>query len=255
MKKLSILLAMMGFTSCVTAYENVSVERFAELVAQSEVQILDVRTSQEYAEGHIAAAYQADFRQDGFLQNVQEMLSKEKPVLVYCRSGARSAKASSILADAGFKVLNLEKGITSWVEAGKETTTADMKKVFEFIKACGTYYIATVEGDQPRVRPFGTINIFDDRLYIQTGHKKDVAKQIDINGKVEICAFNGKEWIRLSGTLVSDERVEAKKSMLDAHPELRGMYSETDPNTAVFYFKNATARICSFTNPEEVIHF
>lgn len=255
MKKSATLLAMMVFASCAIAYENVSVEDFARLAALPESQVLDVRTFEEYEEGHIPSAYLADIRQDGFLQKVQAMLSKDKPVLVYCRTGVRSTNACAVLADAGFKVYNLEKGITAWKETGKEITTADMKKVFEFIKACGTYYLATVDKDQPRVRPFGTVNIFEDKFYIQTGHKKDVAKQIDANGKVEICAFNGKEWIRLSGILVSDERIEAKKSMLDAHPELRGMYSETDPNTAVYYFKNATARICSFTNPEEIIHF
>ena len=130
-----------------------------------------------------------------------------------------------------------------------------MQQVNDFLKDCGTYYIATVEGDQPRVRPFGTINIFEGKLYIQTGHVKNVAKQIAANPKVELCAFNGQQWIRLSGTLVDDGRTEAKKAMLDAYPSLRSTYDENDPNTAVFYFKDATARICSFTEPDIVINF
>ena len=130
-----------------------------------------------------------------------------------------------------------------------------MQKVHDFIKNCGTYYIATVDGDQARVRPFGTIHIFEGKLYIQTGHKKDVAKQIAADPKVELCAFNGSEWIRLSGTLVDDPRIEAKKSMLDDYQSLRGMYDENDENTAVFFFKDAKARICSFTAPEETIEF
>lgn len=130
-----------------------------------------------------------------------------------------------------------------------------MQQVNDFLKNCGTYYIATVEGDQPRVRPFGTINIFEGKLYIQTGHVKNVAKQIAANPKVELCAFNGQQWIRLSGTLVDDGRIEAKKAMLEAYPDLRSMYNENDDNTAVFYFKDATARICSFTEPEIVINF
>ena len=133
--------------------------------------------------------------------------------------------------------------------------TEGMQKVCDFIKSCNCYYIATVDGDQPKVRPFGTINIFEGKLYIQTGHIKDVAKQIGANGKVELCCFNGSEWLRLSGTLVEDERIEAKKSMLDAYPNLRGMYDENDDNTAVYYFTEAHARFCSFAKPEEDLEF
>ena len=130
-----------------------------------------------------------------------------------------------------------------------------MQKVHDFIKKCGTYYIATVDGDQARVRPFGTIHIFEGKLYIQTGHVKNVAKQIDANGKVELCAFNGQDWIRLSGTLVEDPRIEAKEAMLDAYPNLRSMYDENDDNTAVYFFTDATADICSFTKEKETIKF
>ena len=133
--------------------------------------------------------------------------------------------------------------------------TEGMNTVYEFLKNCGTYYIATAEGDQPRVRPFGTILEYEGKLYIQTGHVKNVAKQIAANPKVEICAFNGSEWIRLSGTLVDDPRVEPKKAMLDANPDLRGMYDENDDNTAVYYFKDATATINSFTAPQKEIKF
>ncbi len=131
-----------------------------------------------------------------------------------------------------------------------------MKQVCEFLKNAGTYYLATVDGDQPRVRPFGTAHIFEDKLYIQTGKSKDVAKQINANGKVEICAMYNGEWIRVAGTLVLDERVEAQESMLDAYPSLRNMYT-TGPegNTAVYYFKDATATISSFTKEPVVIRF
>ena len=130
-----------------------------------------------------------------------------------------------------------------------------MQEVYEFIKECGTYYLATVDGDQARVRPFGTIHIFEDKLYIQTGKVKPVSKQIGANPKVEISAFKDGVWIRLEGELVEDDRVEAKKSMLDAYPELRGMYDENDDNTQVLYFKNGKATFCSFGAPAEVIEF
>ncbi len=128
-----------------------------------------------------------------------------------------------------------------------------MQEVYEFIKKCGTYYLATVDGDQPRVRPFGTVNLFDGKLYIQTGLKKDCAKQMIATPKAEICCFADGTWLRLGGTVVLDERVEAKKSMLDAYPHLRRMYDENDDNTAVFYFKDATATFASFGGEPKVI--
>ena len=130
-----------------------------------------------------------------------------------------------------------------------------MKKVQEFLKECGVYYLATVEGDQPRVRPFGTAEIFDEHLYIQTGKKKDVFKQISENNNVEICAFKDGKWIRVTGKLVLDDRVEAKKYMLDMNPDLRGMYNELDDNTAVLYFESGQAIISSFTDAPKVINF
>ncbi len=123
-----------------------------------------------------------------------------------------------------------------------------MKEVYEFIKECGTYYLATVDDGKARVRPFGTINMFEDKLYIQTGKSKDVSKQIEKNNNVEICCFKNGEWIRVSGKLIRDDRVEAKKDMLDNYPELRSMYDENDDNTLVLYFQDAEAIIYSFTN-------
>ena len=130
-----------------------------------------------------------------------------------------------------------------------------MKRVYDFLKKAETYYLATVEGDQPRVRPFGTINEFDEKLYIQTGKVKPVSHQIAVNPKVEICAFCGGEWIRIACELVEDDRKEAKKSILDAYPNLCSMYDENDGNTQVFYMKNAKATISSFTAAPVVIEF
>ena len=130
-----------------------------------------------------------------------------------------------------------------------------IEKVCSFIKDAQTYYLATVDGDQPRVRPFGTINIFEDKLYIQTGRGKDVAKQIAANPKVELCAFKDGVWLRLAGELVDDNRVEPKKAMLDAYPDLRAMYDPEDDNTEVLYFKNATATFSSFTAAPETVTF
>jgi uncharacterized pyridoxamine 5'-phosphate oxidase family protein len=130
-----------------------------------------------------------------------------------------------------------------------------MKEVYEFLKSAGTYYLATVEGDQPRVRPFGTVDIFEDKLYIQTGKVKAVSQQIQANPKVEICAFVGGKWLRVAGTLVRDDRVEAKAHMLDAYPSLKGMYSAEDDNTEVLYFDHATATFSSFTEAPRTIHF
>ena len=130
-----------------------------------------------------------------------------------------------------------------------------MKEVYGFLKKCGTYYLATVDGDKPRVRPFGTVDIFEDKLYIQTGKVKPTSKQIHANPNVEICACMDGKWLRLSGELASDERREAKKHMLDNYPELRSMYNEDDGNTEVFYFKSATATFYSFTESPKTIKF
>lgn len=130
-----------------------------------------------------------------------------------------------------------------------------MEKVCEFLKAAGTYYLATVEGNQPRVRPFGTAHIFEGKLYIQTGKIKPVSMQLAANPKAEVCAFKDGVWLRVSGELIEDNRMEARKSMLDAYPNLRAMYNENDGNTQVLYFKNATATFSSFSGEAKVVEF
>lgn len=130
-----------------------------------------------------------------------------------------------------------------------------MEKVLDFLKQAGTYYLATIDGDKPRVRPFGTINEFEGKLYIQTGKVKNVSKQIHANPNFEISAFLNGDWIRVSGKLVEDPRVEAKVAMLDAYPDLKAMYSAEDDNTEVFYMTDVTATFASFTKAPEVINF
>ena len=130
-----------------------------------------------------------------------------------------------------------------------------MDTVLKFLKDVETYYLATVESDQPRVRPFGTAHVFEGKLYIQTGKIKDVSKQLHQNPKAEICAFKNGEWLRVSGKLIEDDRNEARQSMLDAYPSLQKMYKADDGNTEVFYFENATAIFSSFTHEPQIIKF
>ncbi|MDR1914822.1 MAG: pyridoxamine 5'-phosphate oxidase family protein [Clostridiales bacterium] len=130
-----------------------------------------------------------------------------------------------------------------------------MDRVEDFLKKAGTYYLATVEGDQPRVRPFGTAQIIDGKLYIQTGKAKEVSKQIAANPKIEISATIGGEWIRVAATAVADNRLEVWKAMLDAYPMLAGMYNLEDGNMHVLYLKDATATFYSFTGAPEIVKF
>mgnify|MGYP000853800574 CR=1 FL=1 len=130
-----------------------------------------------------------------------------------------------------------------------------MKEVCEFLKKCGAYYLATVEDDQPRVRPFGTAEIFEDKLYIQTGKVKNVSKQMKKNPKIEICGMTDDNWIRIEAAAVEDDRVEARQHMLNAYPSLQKMYKADDGNCQVFYLKDATATIYSFTDKPTVIKF
>lgn len=133
----------------------------------------------------------------------------------------------------------------------------NMQQVRDFLHKTGFYFLATADGDQPEVRPFGTAEIIEGKLYIQTGHVKNVAKQIAANPKVAICAYdaaNG-EWLRIKATLVEDPRVEIKKAMLDANPGLRSMYNENDDNTAVYFLKDAKATISAFTHDTVEIDF
>ena len=161
------------------------------------------------------------------------------------------------------EVRNLDKKILN-VSTEKQKTEVtetinledpDMKTVYDFLKKCETYYIATVEDDQPRVRPFGTIDIFEDKLYIQTGKVKNVSKQMAENPKVEICAFDGSSWIRIEAVVVNDDRIEAKQHMLDNYPSLRQMYKADDDNTQVLYLKDATATFYSFGKEPKVVKF
>lgn len=130
-----------------------------------------------------------------------------------------------------------------------------MKEVYDFLKDCGVYYLATIDGDRPCVRPFGTIEIFENCLYIQTGKKKDVYKQIEKNNKVQICAFKDGKWLRISANLIPDDRLEPKKDMLDKNPMLRNMYNEHDDNTIVLYLERAKAVFSSFTDEDRIIEF
>ena len=139
----------------------------------------------------------------------------------------------------------------------QSANTENMQQVRDFLHQAGCYFLATIDGDQPQVRPFGTAEIIEGKLYIQTGHVKNVAKQIAANPKVAICAYNAADgrWLRISATLQEDPRVEIKKAMLDANPGLRRMYDENDDNTAVYFLKDAKAVICSFTAPPVEIDF
>ena len=130
-----------------------------------------------------------------------------------------------------------------------------MEEVFQFLRKCGAFFLATEEGKQPRVRPFGVVEIYEGKLYFLTGAKKKVAKQIEKNPKVEICAAIGEEWVRIQGEMVVDERVEAQKYFLDHNPQLRGMYHEGDGNTQVMYIKNATATFESFVREAKTVKF
>jgi uncharacterized pyridoxamine 5'-phosphate oxidase family protein len=130
-----------------------------------------------------------------------------------------------------------------------------MEEVYEFLKKCGAYYLATVDGDQPRVRPFGTYLIFEGKLYIQTGKVKDVSKQMIANPKIEICAFSGDTWVRIEAKAIEDDRIEPKQAMLDAFPQLQQMYSADDENTQVLYLKDATATFASFGGEPRVVKF
>lgn len=130
-----------------------------------------------------------------------------------------------------------------------------MHEVYDFLKSAGTYYLATVEDGQPRVRPFGTIDLYEDRLYIQTGKCKRVADQLKANPRIEISAMLGSRWIRVEAEAFLDENIEAQIHMLDNHPSLKAMYTPGDGNTEVYFLRNVTAVICSFTDEPEVHQF
>lgn len=131
----------------------------------------------------------------------------------------------------------------------------NIERTCNFLKEAGTYFLATIDGDQPRVRPFGTAHIYENKLYIQMGKSKSVSAQLQINPKVELSAFKDGVWVRVEGKLIEDDRVEARKSMLDAYPELRSMYDENDDNTQVWYFEQAVVTFSSFTAESETFNF
>ncbi|NTV89533.1 MAG: NimC/NimA family protein [Clostridiales bacterium] len=130
-----------------------------------------------------------------------------------------------------------------------------MQEVYDFLKKAGIYYLATIDNDQPRIRPFGTVNVFEGKLYIQTGKVKPVSKQMMANPKIEICAMSEGKWIRIEATVVEDDRLEPKEKMLDSYPSLKDRYSSTDNNTQVLFLKDATATIESFGAASRVIKF
>ena len=127
------------------------------------------------------------------------------------------------------------------------------EKVCAFLEEAQVYYLATAEGDQPRVRPFGTALVYEGKLYIQTGKVKPVSKQLAANPKAEICAFSKGQWVRVAGRLVSDDRREVKVAMLEKYPNLKAMYDPDDGNTQVLFFEDAEATFSSFTSAPETI--
>lgn len=129
-----------------------------------------------------------------------------------------------------------------------------MEEIYEFLKACGDYFLATCDDGQPRVRPFGIVNIYNGRLYIQTGKSKSVSRQLHKNPKLEICAMKDGKWMRVEATAAEDDDREARVSMLEAYPNLKALYSPDDGNTEVWYLRNVTATLYSFTEPPVVYH-
>ena len=127
------------------------------------------------------------------------------------------------------------------------------EKVCAFLDEAQVYYLATVEGDQPRVRPFGTALVYEGKLYIQTGKVKPVSHQLAENPKAEICAFHNGQWVRVSGKFLNDDRREVKVAMLDKYPNLKRMYDPDDGNTQVLYFEGATATFSSFMAAPETV--
>ena len=161
---------------------------------------------------------------------------------------------SMVYAKQNVEQNTVKKDKTELTE-NKNMESVYMKTVYNFLKKCKTYYLATVENDQPRVRPFGTIDLFENKLYIQTGKVKNVSKQITQNPKIEICAFDGTSWIRIQAKAINDDRIQAKQHMLDNYPELQKMYKADDNNTQVLYLKDVTATFYSFGKEPKIVKF
>lgn len=151
-----------------------------------------------------------------------------------------------------FSLLFTSNAILGAMEANK-----DMEEVYNFLKQCDNYFLATMDGNQPKVRPFGTAHIFEGKIYILTGKQKLVAQQIAKNHRISICALDttGDTWLRIEADAMEDDRVVARKSMLDAYPKLRSKYNENDNNTIVYYLKNATATIETFSGEKRTFKF
>ncbi len=130
-----------------------------------------------------------------------------------------------------------------------------MERTAKFLQEAENYFIATIDNDKPRVRPFSTVLVYDGKLYINTGKDKNVSKQIHANPNVEICALNGPQWLRVSATLVEDPRLEVKQAMFDAYKTLQELFSVESENTEVFYLKDAVATFYSVTREPEVETF
>lgn len=129
-----------------------------------------------------------------------------------------------------------------------------MNKATEYLKSCGTFYLATDEDGQPHVRPFGAVCEFEGKLYIVTNNQKKVYRQMKKNGKVEICGMHKGTWIRVEGEVKEDTRRTARVAMMDANTAaLSSMYTVDDNLMTVFYFEHGTATIYSFTAEPEVI--
>ena len=128
-----------------------------------------------------------------------------------------------------------------------------MKKALEFLQESGTFYLATTEGDQPRVRPFGAVFEYEGKLYTATNNTKNCFKQMLENPKVEICGMNKKgQWIRVSGEVANDDRREVREAALEAVPSIKSMYNADDGIFTVLYFTKGTATISSFTAEPEI---
>jgi len=129
-----------------------------------------------------------------------------------------------------------------------------MNEVLNYLKSCGVFYVATNEGDQPRVRPFGAVCEFEGKLYIVTNNKKNVYKQMLDNAKIEISGMNKNTWIRIEGKAILDNRREARVAMMeDNEAVLSRMYNVDDNLMAVLYLEDAVATISSFTEEPKVI--
>ena len=130
-----------------------------------------------------------------------------------------------------------------------------MQKIYKFLKDARIYYLATSDGVQPRVRPFGTINLYDGRLYILTSKKKSVSQQLHQNPKIEISAYLHPRWLRLEASVVEDNGFDARMSMLNAYPELSEVFPYDDENNELWFLRNVSAGIYEYGKDTEFHKF